>query len=948
MQETNRERDEDPLKSISHVSYSDRLGGAAIAAFRLHRGLQAIGAASTMVVRDKITEAKDVVELEILEPEPSHRSASWLFKQKILDKIATKRTERSNSMFVLPYPGLDLTSLPPIRRSAVINLHWVSFIFSPTTLARLKTLNKPIVWTLHDQNPMTGGCHYGAGCREFEFSCASCPQLIGGGYGLTSSILAEKFEALRGLNLTVVSPSKWLADCARKSKMFRDFPVREIPYSLDLEIYNPERRSLAREKLAIEDGTVCFLFGAYGLGERRKGFGILLAALQRCLAEPDFREDCEGGKIRFLAMGKPNNPDLDKFGISYTALGYLEDEREIAAVYSAADVLLLPSIEDNYPNMMVEALACGVPIVGFAIGGLRDLVGERGLGLLVPNIDSRALAAAICRIYREPQLRRELGKKARAWMERTHSLEVQAGKYLELYGELCGAKRSEFLTGVRRSDGNELAAFAGKSSPGLKEDFSIGTSFWRDRKGDRPFAANLSGILSDLKRWEKAFDYQPGKPIYFGSQGNYRAWGFPSLEGDEDRRSSVLTDAGTLRTTLRLGIWRYNLAVQVEVGSEDTSEQYLDVTCAGVTLGTLDCSSKGLREGLFAIPRSCLGRETDGNWLLDLKLVARNISHYGGGSRIRIRSVVILDLLALPRLAPVNEGKRKELPVTAFAVFSQGWYEIEKFNNRYVRWLGPSLTGQMSAVGNVARSDTAVFTIALSNIGDRYGETQLLLGNARLSPCLKVESEGNNFLVYSLPGHLGTAPESRLDFLALEVAGNAFPGNNPSTDGRKVSILVGNGNFYKLQHKGILMFEDYVTVAVERWELDLANEIDGEGWYEAFEYDRGKSARSIDGRATVNFKGYCPGSLKISVRGFSTGKENFGPGMLQLRVNNIKVKWAAASVKKRQDLWSYEARIAPDLLQAAFPVQLALERTVESELAIASLHLLPEEGSDDC
>ncbi len=170
------------------------------------------------------------------------------------------RTELSNTFFSLSYPGWDISRLPLAQAADVINLHWVADFQSPPTLKRLFEVGKPVVWTLHDQWAFTGGCHYSAGCEGYRSSCTGCPQLREDPYDLPAAILGDKLDAFRNAKLTIVTPSHWMAECARSSRAFRDVPVRVIPNGLETDIFQPASKARAKTELGFsrgqEDGSV--------------------------------------------------------------------------------------------------------------------------------------------------------------------------------------------------------------------------------------------------------------------------------------------------------------------------------------------------------------------------------------------------------------------------------------------------------------------------------------------------------------------------------------------------------------------------------------------------------------------------------------------------------------------------------------------------------------------
>jgi glycosyltransferase involved in cell wall biosynthesis len=224
---------------IVQISTYDTSGGAAIAAYRLNRGLHQIGQDCGMLVRHK--DSSDNSVHSVTATKNDENSDEKFFLEVAIQEhyIDSHRTDISNTIFSLPYPGYDLSTLPLVRSSDLLNLHWVAQYQSPLTLHKLFSLHKPIVWTLHDQWAFTGGCHYAAGCKKYERDCAGCPQLDHDGLNLTAAVLEDKAEVLKGGNLTIVTPSRWMASCSRESRLLKGFRTEVIPNSLETDVFRP-------------------------------------------------------------------------------------------------------------------------------------------------------------------------------------------------------------------------------------------------------------------------------------------------------------------------------------------------------------------------------------------------------------------------------------------------------------------------------------------------------------------------------------------------------------------------------------------------------------------------------------------------------------------------------------------------------------------------------------
>jgi len=430
---------------IIQVNTLDNVGGAARAAYRLHRGLIEIGQNSRMVVRDKLS-----VDSTVTAVHSFNNKKDWYsnYLKLVQDQyINANRTQLSNTLFSLPYPGYDISTLQDVVEADVINLHWVAHYQSPATIRALASLKKPLVWTLHDMWAFTGGCHYGAGCDRYQAECRNCPQLSEDPYHLPAAILRDKKTAWADINLTVVTPSQWLAECAKKSNLFSECRVEVIPYSLETNIFRPHVKAKAKAQFGLDPDVFALLIGADDGKERRKGFDELRQALQICLEDEDFYALSQRNKVQLLCFGLPNER-LETLQLPVIALGRIASDEALSQIYSAADLFILPSLEDNLPNTMLESMSCGTPVVGFNIGGVPDMVKPDVTGWLVPFQNSAKMASAILDCLNSPQKRKAMAKACRQIMEKDHALPIQAQRYTDLYK---GLKQQTSLTGLLQS-----------------------------------------------------------------------------------------------------------------------------------------------------------------------------------------------------------------------------------------------------------------------------------------------------------------------------------------------------------------------------------------------------------------------------------------------------------------------------------------------------------------
>jgi glycosyltransferase involved in cell wall biosynthesis len=442
---------------ILQISTYDIKGGAARAAYRLHRGLREIGHDCRMAVRYKDTADDSVV---CIGPKPGSQEDERAFFLDVVIQghyIDAHRTDVSNTLFSLSYPGYDLTKLPLVREADVINLHWVAQYQSPLTLHRLFSLGKPVVWTLHDQWPFTGGCHYAAGCEKYRGDCDGCPQLSDDSFGLTAAVLNDKASLFKDAGLTIVTPSRWMGACARDSRLFRDLRVEVIPNSVETDVFSPLPKGEAKERLGISCDTFTLLFGAEYGNEKRKGFQELREAIGSCLGDPMVQDLLSEDKIKMICFGHPD-ADLSSIGIPVISLGYLKSDEDVRMAYCAADIFVQASLEDNLPNTILEAMSCGTPVVAFGVGGMPDLVEDGATGQLIPFRDTLQMGHALRSLLFDANRRELMGEECRRRMEQGYALRIQAKRYLELYNELVDNVGGGSPSSGLRTEGKEACA----------------------------------------------------------------------------------------------------------------------------------------------------------------------------------------------------------------------------------------------------------------------------------------------------------------------------------------------------------------------------------------------------------------------------------------------------------------------------------------------------------
>ena len=413
---------------VAQLSHSDSGGGAGIAAYRLHRALLDLGVDSRMLVLRKGTDDPSVLAVTGNRLQELGEAAARVVDRAPL-RLHRRRGDAPWSPGWFGWPRVDRH--PLVEAADVVGLYWVAGGFlSVRQIGRLLASGKPVVWRLSDMWPFTGGCHYAGGCVGFEQACGHCPQL-GSRHSLDLSRLgALRRHRWRCERLTVAAPSRWIADLARRSAAFHDVRVEIIPTAVDLDLYRPLPKPLARQLLRLPPGRRLLLFGASGgVTDARKGYDLLLQALAMLHKElgPDALD---------LAVFGGAATDEERHLFPTHGLGVIRDDLTRVLAYAAADLFIAPSREDNLPNTVVEALACGTPVVAFATGGLPETVEDGVNGHLAPAGEPAELARLIRTSLENADHLRELAFGARKSAEAHHDRARAAARYAALYAEL--------------------------------------------------------------------------------------------------------------------------------------------------------------------------------------------------------------------------------------------------------------------------------------------------------------------------------------------------------------------------------------------------------------------------------------------------------------------------------------------------------------------------------
>ncbi|MBZ9939006.1 glycosyltransferase [Mesorhizobium sp. BR1-1-16] len=411
-------------------------GGAARAMLRLAKGLSARGHVVDIIqsTQGHVQPNSIVVEPDNATPDQNDDCAQFIEGHY----LPSRRTQLSNTFFSFQPSGYDLSQLIREKDYDAINVHWSNQLLNPETAAPLIALGKPVVFTLHDMSHFTGGCHYSAGCDGFERDCAPCPQ-VSDTLAMAPALLAVRRRTYRRANVAAVAPSHWLADCASRSGVFEPETIQRISNAIETDLFRPLDKAEARQALGLDPSLRYILFGVHYTQETRKGFGLLMEAIERLIASSSPGEGENPDGLGLLLFGEAT-PELESLGIPVTSFGFVGDDAQLATIYSAADLLILPSLEDNQPNVMMEAMAAGVPVVAFAVGGMTDMIQDGINGRLVAPGDVTALADAVLDLVKAPEKAAGMGQAARRDILTEATLDGQAARYEGLFEKLLGTR----------------------------------------------------------------------------------------------------------------------------------------------------------------------------------------------------------------------------------------------------------------------------------------------------------------------------------------------------------------------------------------------------------------------------------------------------------------------------------------------------------------------------
>ena len=419
---------------IVHIAASDVCGGAARAAHRLHDGLLRDGVDSRMFVRKKRSDDPRVTAA-VRPPGLGGRALRRFRRWSAEREYSRHRSTRPDGFEPFDDDRTQIrigpeTGLPDCD---ILNLHFVAGFLDFESFFSTMPSRVPIVWRLPDLHALTGGCHYDLGCGKHAKGCGACPQLgSDAANDLAAQSWSRKRRALEQIDrgrLHFVALNRWMAGQIKASEIAGDFPVTVISNGLNTDEFAPRDKAACRDLLGIPRNERVVLFVSEDINNRRKGGHLLAESLDRI-------KDLSDVSLLSIGGGRPNL----ETPVPHRHFQKIEDNRVLSTFYSAADVYVIPSLQDNLPNTVLESLACGVPVAGFDVGGIPDMVRPNETGVLAAAEDAADLGTAIRSLLADEDKRATLGRRCREIALAEYSLETQARGYIELYRSMLEPK----------------------------------------------------------------------------------------------------------------------------------------------------------------------------------------------------------------------------------------------------------------------------------------------------------------------------------------------------------------------------------------------------------------------------------------------------------------------------------------------------------------------------
>lgn len=417
------------------VNTSEKTGGAAVATNRLMQALNQSGVKAKMLVKDKETDHLTVTQLphQVLKRLHFLWERWCIFWHLHFSKRHLFHVDMANV-------GSDITSLPEFQEADIIHLEWINQgMLSLRNIQKILESGKPVVWTMHDMWPATGICHLTLSCQNFETQCGNCMYLPHHGSDGDHShrVWKRKQKVYASGNIHFVACSNWLAAQAKASGLLQNQAVTTIPNPIDTHLFAPNDKVAAARRLGLPTDKQLVLFASQRITNENKGIQYLIEACKQLVtAHPEMKNS-----VGLVMLGGHAEELEGAFSLPTYSLGYVNDTKKIVDVYNAVDVFVLPSLSENLPNTIMEAMSCGVPCVGFDVGGIPEMIDHLQNGYVAHYKDAASLAEGIAWILDKDTNGAELSRRCIHKVQTAYAQQHVAKRYLEVYQEAMKEKK---------------------------------------------------------------------------------------------------------------------------------------------------------------------------------------------------------------------------------------------------------------------------------------------------------------------------------------------------------------------------------------------------------------------------------------------------------------------------------------------------------------------------
>ena len=413
------------------VNTSERIGGAAIAASRLVEALKNNGIKAKMLVREKQTDRLSVIEL---------KKNWWRMWQFIWERILIWKENqfKKHNLFAVDIAntGTDITAIPEFQAADIIHLHWINQgMLSLNDIQKILQSGKPVVWTMHDMWPCTGICHHARECDKYYQECHHCLYIYKGGgkKDLSNQVFKKKKEIYQLAPVTFVTCSRWLKERASQSALLNGHTIVDIPNPINTGLFKPQNALVARNRMELPTDKKLILFGSVNVTDKRKGIDYFIESC-KLLAEmhPELKEE-----LGVVVYGKNSEQLKPLIPFQVFPLDFISNEKDLVNIYNAVDLYVTPSLEENLPTTIMEAMACGIPCVGFNVGGIPEMIDHLHNGYVAEYKSAEDLANGVIWTLNESEYR-TLSEEACRKAASNYSESTIAKKYIDIYNKITG------------------------------------------------------------------------------------------------------------------------------------------------------------------------------------------------------------------------------------------------------------------------------------------------------------------------------------------------------------------------------------------------------------------------------------------------------------------------------------------------------------------------------